>query len=63
MTGSAPDSPSGDYSYDLAHDEVPASGAAQPGRPPGPAGTPEHGEDTGGDYSYDLAHEVPPAER
>ncbi len=49
--------PSGDYGYDLAHEE------ASPGRPAdqhpdherrGPV--PEHPTDTGGDYGYDEAH-------
>lgn len=46
-----------DYSYDLAHDEIPSSRRQQePPRRRPPADL-----DTGGDYSYDLAHEIPPS--
>ena len=57
-----PTGPEGDYSYDLVHDEVPASRRHEhaPDRPHrGPETEPE--ADTEGDYSYDLAHEVPPS--
>ena len=49
-----------DYSYDLVHDEVPASRRhdAVADRPPS---EPPSEPDQGGDYSYDLAHEVPPS--
>jgi hypothetical protein len=56
------DEPEGDYSYDMAHDDVssqepesaetPADSAPEPAEPVG----------SDGDYSYDLAHEVPPSQ-
>ena len=47
---------SGDYGYDLAHDDVQAERPAAPepeGSPPRPAG----GQDLGSDLEYDEAHD------
>ncbi len=56
----------GDYSYDLAHEEIAeqqrAAPAAEPDTSQAAVAT-GSGDDQGGDYSYDLAHEVPPAGR
>ena len=55
------DGPGGDYSYDMAHDDL--SGTAETPEPTSeetavPA--PTEAQDSDGDYSYDLVHEVPP---
>lgn len=55
-----PDGPEGDYSYDLVHDEVPASRRTDRVAER-PHAEPPEDADAGGDYSYDLAHEVPPS--
>ncbi len=48
--------PTGDYGYDLAHQDVPPAGArADAGTSDQPA-TPSGQEDTAGDYGYDEAH-------
>ena len=66
-TGPGPDVPgedeAGDYSYDLAHDDVtsPRPVAPAPAHERGPAEEPTVDPDS--DYSYDLAHEVPRSER
>jgi len=55
------DETSGDYAYDLAHEDL-SPPAPQPTRTPypdAPASVPEEVPDSDGDYSYDLAHEVP----
>lgn len=56
------DEPQGDYSYDLAHEEVPAARRVDQAERH-VAATPAAEPDVGGDYSYDLAHEVPPSGR
>lgn len=62
--GSGTDETSGDYSYDLAHEE---GAEPHPERAAGAVRRPAHGPEDApptpldGDYSYDLAHEVPPA--
>ena len=47
--------PTGDYGYDLAHQDVPAASRPDDG---GGDPVPTSGqEDTGGDYGYDEAHD------
>ena len=59
--GSSTDETSGDYSYDLAHEE---GAEPHPERSAGAVRRPAHGAEEApptpldGDYSYDLAHEV-----
>jgi hypothetical protein len=57
-TGNEPD---GDYSYDMAHDDMsaPAETSARTPTDEAPAAAPTQPDDADGDYSYDLAHEVP----
>ena len=47
----------GDYSYDLTHDELPEAGA--PTVPTQPVRVSTETDDEGQDLSYDLAHDVP----
>jgi hypothetical protein len=56
------DEPAGDYSYDLAHEDVPGGtpAASDPAARPDQVHVTTDAPDEGGDYSYDLAHEVPP---
>ncbi len=51
----------GDYSYDQAHESVPAAGTAgaDPTHPADPITVTTQTADTQGDYSYDLAHDIP----
>jgi hypothetical protein len=62
MAKTEPQGTAGDYSYDLAHEDVEGSPATPAPHPPErvqvSTDTPSEGD---GDYSYDLAHEVPPA--
>jgi hypothetical protein len=60
MSVTGPDGPAGDYSYDLAHEDVNPSGTEPPAAHPEPVQVATDTADEGGDYSYDLAHEVPP---
>jgi hypothetical protein len=54
--------PGGDYGYDLAHQDVPASGGDPPTGadagpvPPAPTGG-KPSSDLSGDYAYDEAHD------
>ena len=48
----------GDFSYDMAHEDVPAAGDTPATSTPEHAPVPET-SDTSGDLSYDLAHDVP----
>jgi len=52
---------SGDYAYDMAHDDVTPQEARSTRAPATQPRDPEPTEppDSDGDYSYDLAHEVP----
>ena len=52
---------SGDYEYDLAHEDLPVPAPTSGRTPSGeaPESAPEGPPDADGDYSYDLAHEVP----
>ena len=57
-----PEERSGDYSYDLAHEDLPGPHDEDDRRAhPAPVSTatqtPEYAD---GDYSYDLAHDIPP---
>jgi hypothetical protein len=70
MSETSPESPAGDYSYDLAHEADTAEHPSQPSqrdrRVPVEHATDrdqaaDQAADQGGDYSYDLAHDVPPA--
>ena len=57
---SQPEQLSGDYSYDLAHEDVEGShdeGDRRAHPAPVSTATPEYAD---GDYSYDLAHDIPP---
>ena len=47
----------GDYGYDLTHDDMPEAGAASV--PAQPVRTATETDDEGQDLSYDLAHDVP----
>ena len=49
---------SGDFSYDMAHEDLPASGDTPAPSTPEQPSVPET-SDTSGDLSYDLAHEIP----
>ena len=57
------DEPGGDYSYDMAHDDM-SSQEPERARTTAETSAPEPAEpvDSDGDYSYDLAHEVPPSQ-
>ena len=49
---------SGDYAYDMAHDDVSPQEAGTTRTQP-EASEPTEPPDSDGDWSYDLAHEVP----
>lgn len=51
----------GDYGYDLAHDEPDAERGVEPDEPraPEPVEVVTETEDLEGDYGYDLAHDIP----
>jgi hypothetical protein len=55
------DETSGDYAYDLAHEDVSAPAPPHDRRPSGESQVPapEETPEADGDLSYDLAHEVP----
>jgi hypothetical protein len=55
------DETSGDYAYDMAHDDVSPheAGATRTPATDTQAAEPTEPPDSDGDYSYDLAHEVP----
>lgn len=52
----------GDYSYDMAHEEVrPTHGDGDPTAHSAPVSvTTQTPGDAIGDYSYDMAHDIPP---
>ena len=54
----ARDDPSGDYEYDLAHEQTPpGSGGGAAGPPPGVPPAHRSGRATTSDMSYDEAHD------
>ena len=55
------DQTSGDYAYDMAHEDVspPAPTHDRTASGEMPVDAPEGPPEGDGDYSYDLAHEVP----
>jgi hypothetical protein len=51
---------SGDWEYDMAHDEIPpADVAPTQAEPSEPTSVPGGPADSDGDYQYDLAHDIP----
>ena len=61
-SGSPGEESSGDYSYDMAHDETAVNAApstgTEPASPPVVVAT-ETPADQDRDYSYDMAHDIP----
>ena len=61
---SQPEERVGDYSYDLAHEDLqqPAAAVDRAARSAPISVATQIPDDPGGDYSYDLAHDIPAQE-